>query len=113
MTEGSTLSLKTQVEERPRIYGLYFSVSFLGYNVGDTEEGEERIYEDKESVVDNFREGWEDWKDWLDWQDQRDKKDRKDQKDKKDREDPEDEEEGSAFADEFPSGSFTQNSSVS
>ena len=51
MTEGSTLSLKTQVEEPQRIYGLYFSVSFFGYNVeGELQGGQERIRRPQEGL---------------------------------------------------------------
>ena len=65
----------------------------------------------RDSWISGFREGW---KDWQDWQNQKDnQEDKKDQKERKDREDPEDWEEGSAFADQFPSGTLTQNSSVS
>ena len=110
MTEGSTLSLKTQ--ERPYIQDLYFSVSFFGHNVEDNQEGEfrgrqEKLHEDKENVIDSFWEGWKDWQDWQDW---KNKNDKKDKKDTKDWDEPEDWEEGSAFADQFPTDSLTQNS---
>ena len=107
MTKGTTLSLKTQVGKAP-IIGLHFSVSFI---VDDNEEGKlQGRQESKEDVVDNF---WEEWQDWQEWKNQKNKKnqeDKKDREDQKDREDPEDWEEGSAFADQFPTDSLTQNS---
>ena len=76
MTEGSTLSLKTQVEEPQRIYGLYFSVSFFGYNVeGELQGGQERLYEHKDQNDQNDQtdqedqEDWEDWDEWDEWDD--------------------------------------------
>ena len=68
MTEGSTLSLKTQVEEPQRIYGLYFSVSFSGFNVeGELQGRGERLYEDKDQKDRKDQEDPEDWADWDDW----------------------------------------------
>ena len=71
MTEGSTLSLKTQVEEPQRIYGLYFSVSFFGYNVeGELQGSRERLYEDQKDQEDQEEpEDWDDWGEWDEWDD--------------------------------------------